>query len=379
MSVTTRSSSGPHKRHKSNDEDKEAKNANVLWLARTSLEENTFPRSLRKTYVSWKVANNCLVVRDNEKLSNVLKSLSSEGFLSAPVLDANLKYVGFIDIMDITLHILDLFGVYSSPFLPSWEEDEWTGQFDKDAFKKATVVEAMQNTPWKQRHSPLDMFQTFQVGFSVLHGMSVLARSCCSHIPVVDADDKVVGIFTNSMAISFLSQHLTQLAPSIRNMKVRDLPETNVWQLSPPTACVESDLTINVFKSMLKRGVHGVAIVDSAGMITGNLSIRDIRGAGTDGKDFQDLFLSVAEFKKRARKRYPHLASPAHFHHALVPKTALSVTVEATIQDVIQLMDDGNVHRVFVVNDSQEPIGILSQRDVLLHILTQLGCMQPPQ
>ena len=81
----------------------------LLWLARYTIETN-HPRAI--VTLGAKRRNDVLCFNLSDSIQKCLTTLHTEGFQSAPVLDDNGQYVGFIDLMDLLIHMLKTFGLY---------------------------------------------------------------------------------------------------------------------------------------------------------------------------------------------------------------------------------------------------------------------------
>jgi len=332
----------------------------LLWLGRYPVERN-HPRSLTGT-ISVVRSGEVMVISLQEKLSEAFAKLVVEGFSCAPVIDSNRKYVGFIDLLDLTWFTVRSFS--------SWRETEkltdedetsahWSRFMTMDAFKNATVANVMARPAWERR----TIFNPAYRGFSTLYPMEFMARTGAHRIPILNKYHKVVNILTQSMLISLFDQNLSRFG-SIREGKVRGIIPGLVQEL---LVIEETDLALNAFKKMVDKNISGLAVVDSRGVLVDTISIRDLRGIGTSANKYERLWLTISAFKERVREDFK-LQTPAK---------PICVTSDSTFADVIQGMDDGNIHRVFVVeytsNGDPLPTHVISQRDVLRHVLFKIG------
>lgn len=108
-------------------------------------------------------------------------------------------------------------------------------------------------------------------------------------------------------------------------------------------------------------------MINAAGYLVDSISVRDLRGIGTQVEHFERLWHTVKQYKEEVRKEFPRQT----------PKTPIAVTLNDDVQTVIQRMDDGNIHRVFVVEKEAEnqlkPLHVITQRDVLKLICFKCG------
>jgi hypothetical protein len=124
-------------------------------------------------------------------------------------------------------------------------------------------------------------------------------------------------------------------------------------------------------------------VVDSDGVLVTGISVRDLRAVGSGGENFARLFGTVAELREASRREHPKQAgSSAHWSQKLLPRGALYVTPNQTFRDVLNLLNDGNLHRVFVCSTASEdrglpvPIAVITQTDVIRTVMTALRTLQ---
>jgi len=328
----------------------------LLWLLRFPLEQNN-PRATTGTIPVWK-SNGVVCFHTREKIPEVFKKLVIEGFLSAPVLNKDNRYVGMIDMLDLVTFTVQLFGAAEK-----YEQSTkgWTSFFQEEKrWKESTVREVMRRRPLVPR-MPDPAYAVMQ-GFTLYHPFEVLARTGLRRMPVVDDRSNIVGLVTQSMLMSLLRQHAARLGP-ILDVRVREF-ET---QLQPIIAVKDTDKVIDAFRIMADKNISALPVVDKDGVLIDTLSIRDLRGIGTDVERYHRLFYEVTFFKQLLKMEY----------RRQTPASPIYATRESTYGQVLRLMDDGNIHRIWVCNADDplkpRPIGVISQKDMLLISLRECG------
>jgi CBS domain-containing protein len=205
-------------------------------------------------------------------------------------------------------------------------------------------------------------------GVSLLQALEIFANTNIQRIPVLNRRHRVVGMVTQSMAISLLTQNLNLLGP-LKDLKVSEiLPHLKKEVLSVR----EDQKAIEAMNKIVKENVSGLAVVDGNGLLVDTISVRDFRGIGNDAAKFKRLYLTVAQYKNELRKEFT----------TQTPKEVLYVTPNDSFARVIELMDDGNIHRVFVAEqagDKVKPSAIISQGDVLRFLVIKTGLPVVPQ
>lgn len=295
----------------------------------------------------------------DDAVPTVFKRLSNEGFTSCPV-KRGTEYVGFVDLLDLVKYTTNLFwGATVADWVNFWDKQQ--------EFGSATIEEVMEQPHWNRRPAP-PLYQDN----STFHALEVLANSMEHRVPVLDnrADNNLVGILTQSMLISECYQRI-HLLGSLKNRKVSDM--TDWW--GDCLSVNENIHAINAFNMMANQDVMGLAVVNDAGVLVDQISVKDLRGVGSDGKNFARLFTTVRHFKDTIRQDFPIAAPRAHYSRRRTPSSPLYVTPSATFVDVLRLMDDGNIHRIFVCSEESHLAGkpkpryIITQTDMLRQIL----------
>jgi len=219
-----------------------------------------------------------------------------------------------------------------------------------------------------------------RAGFSLLHAMEIMAREGARRLAVLDERDRVVGIATQSMIISLLSQNLPLFGPA-KDTPVREVHELLCGEV---ISIKDTARALDGFKLCAEKDVSGIAVQNPAGSLIDVLSVRDLRGMGTDGAKFWRLYEPVSAYKTLTRSLFPQQT----------PRHPLYVSECDTFERALKLMDDGNIHRVFevlprgakaeeTVAGSEamgapsgvilEPVHVISQRDIIKFTLKLFG------
>jgi CBS domain-containing protein len=303
-----------------------------------------------------------LVVQRDESLPRVFRKLAVEGFLSAPVLDGN-TYVGFIDMMDLVKKTTSLF----------WGDtvEAWTTFWDKEEKFQNTTVDEIMKVPNEWRRDP---YPPLASDYSSFYALEMMVRHRLHRVALLDPTrefaKRVVGIVTESMFISWLRQNKASLG-AVGQKPVSEMMDESK---APCKMIHENQKAINAFNIMADAKVSGLAVVDDAGILVNAISITDLRAVGESGEYFHRLFRPINKFKELAREEFPRLAPRTHFSRKQVPRRGLFVTPDQTFEDVLEQMNDGNIHRVFVCDNATtpRPICTIEQHDILKIVLDQI-------
>jgi len=172
------------------------------------------------------------------------------------------------------------------------------------------------------------------------------------HRIAIMKDNYVVGVLTQSTLLQFFYQNKlwesmgTLAIQSVESLK---LGMRKVFQVTADTQVMQA------FELMVKNQVSSLAVVDENNKIIGNLSASDLKIIGYDMQLYSKLFGTVRDF----------------LHKQLSTQYPITVTSSTVFSDVLAMFDQKKVHRVFVVNEDQNLIGVITPGDILL-------CFQSP-
>jgi CBS-domain-containing membrane protein len=291
----------------------------------------------------------CIIIRKNALVRDVFKLFATEGISGAPVLDSHDKYCGFVDLLDLVSYVTKLF---------CWDTRTRTAAdfstfFEKNRrFATALVSDfGILDRVGKPR------VLTLHENSSLLHVLETILDERQRRVPLMNTWGQLSGIITSSMLISTIGQNLEFLAEAGDIQVTSFYDELNYWVDS----CRDTDEAHSAFEKMVSTNRTGLPVLNQSGVLVDTLSMRDLRGIGTNAERFRQLWSTVTDFKAQTRINYP----------LQTPWRPIVCTRESTIRDVLRLMCDGDIHRVFVVGDIANPIPlrVVSQRDLLKVLL----------
>ena len=168
-------------------------------------------------------------------------------------------------------------------------------------------------------------------------------------VPVIDGSGELVSLLSQSRITQFLSQHMLKFP--IVNKSIGELS----LGLRPHIICVKAtDLTVSAFHAMRKNRVSGVGVVDDSGALIGVLSVTDLRSVGYDDQLFRRLYTTVGDFIATAQNA-----------NAAKPRTVITVKLNNSVAQVFELFNKYGIHRLYVVDAENRPIGVISLGDLL--------------
>jgi len=276
--------------------------------------------------------SNIYIAKTSETISSVFKTLIDNSILSVPLLDVNTqKYVAFIDIFDILAYVVEVLN------LPIESSDTWimSSQFQNTSC--IVLPNRSQRNPWQiiSEDAPLQS------------AINMISQSGGHRLAVIDSFGRFSSVITQSRIVRFLA---------FRNMELGELGDVTIDGLS----IVSKDLvTINgteklvdAFLKIYTHDISAVGVVDTNGKIIGNVSVTDFKDIGFSAGMFKKLFITIDKFldRKIEGQNIPKLVWAYKTTH---------------LNDVLYKLRSNRVHRVYILDENDEPYGVITLTDIL--------------
>jgi len=162
-------------------------------------------------------------------------------------------------------------------------------------------------------------------------------------VPLVDYSGSLQHIFSQSYIVKILSKYI-QLFPFV-NKTVGELS----FGYKDIITVYQNSTVKQAFELIRDYGISGVGVIDNIGKLCGCLSVSDLRLIGYSGDMFDKFYMKVSKFLK------------------LIGQTRL-ITVDntVTVGRVAQIFISTGVHRIFVLDGNDKPIGVISLYDFIM-------------
>jgi len=166
-------------------------------------------------------------------------------------------------------------------------------------------------------------------------------------VALTGADGKLIDVLTQSDIISFARDYI-KILPITANQPLKTLG------IIHPVVCVKLHSHFHDTLEILHHNrISGLALVNEHQHIVANFSASDLKGLSEDM--FKYFYRSTEEFLKRGT------SSPLQ-----IPVTC---TDDATLADIIPLLLQEQMHRIFVIDDVKRPIGVVTMSDIIKVLL----------
>jgi CBS domain-containing protein len=280
---------------------------------------------------------------DKITVAEALRLLSKRNYRSAPVMGAGKAGVlGFVDSRDLLVGLLAKLsdGKLSEDF------GQWKAVFQTKECAEASKAYLSQPVAKLVNKSHVDKLSKFSSTSSLSDIVTEMAALRLHRVAITDDNGVLVDVLTASDIVNYIaSEHL----------KVFDGTTAKAVMMNEPICMEESRPTVEAYQIMQRNQVSGIAITKE-GRLVANLSATDLSFAMSRAAAIvpESLFLPVQFLVEQSRT-----------HAARAP---VAVRAETTMVDVVKRMAQHRVHRVWVINGDDKPIGVITPTEVLKFI-----------
>jgi CBS domain-containing protein len=306
---------------------------------------------LRKTKVSAffpKDRVEILKAKASSPLGEVFETLISHKILSMPVFDDNQgRYTSFIDMLDMVNYIVE-----------KLQEVEITGENFHELLRTGTkftktTCGSVAGASGRNPFYPIDENAPLSAAIQLMTDNKV------HRLPIIsnDLNGDLVTIVTQSLAAQIILENIEKFSFVDRTVKELKMGDGDDGMKQVIT--LEKNVkVIEAFKLIYNQKISGVGVVDN-GKLIGNISASDIKHMGANASHISRLFLPTEEY----------LALMSQHAKDSSLRAPLCVSPLQTFREVLSLMVENKVHRIYITNEKMEPVGVISLGDLLSTII----------
>jgi len=271
-----------------------------------------------------------ITVNKNTTVHETLKILYDTGILSVPVADQNIhvypKHIaGFIDLLDILAYLIHVCEAYSLPYSNPTEL--------ATHFLNKPVGELID-------YSSRDKFKTVLEEDDLLTVMGVLGQGT-HRVAVMNVLNDIQNLIAQSDVVQLISANLHLLGAHA------DTPVQNLGFVHSIVPVLASEPAVNAFKRMNDMRVGASPIVDDNGVYVGTLSVSDLKGLNAESFIYLKGTTQAFAEKHHYALNIPLICSPTD-----------------SFKKVVTELVQSRKHRVWIVDDSKKPVGVVSHTDI---------------
>jgi len=135
----------------------------------------------------------------------------------------------------------------------------------------------------------------------------------------------------------------------------------------------ENERAYNAFKLMAEQNFNGIGVVNSKGVLVGNISATDIKLIGWNSEYWKLMGLPINSY---LRELATHPENTVKSYLSTIVKGEIKVlacTPLDTLSCAIKSMCYFNIHRIYIVDENCKPVGVVSTSDIITELLKGSG------
>ncbi|CAH1762086.1 4661_t:CDS:10 [Entrophospora sp. SA101] len=280
-----------------------------------------------------------VVIDGDTSIEGACDILVKNNISSAPVYDRSTKsYVGMFDWADVMSYLLIVLKKKNSIEQQKKTDAELTKEF-QDLLKLSTEHQPI---PVKLASdlSNKNPFYSVYPETSLLQVVELFGNGT-HRVAVLDADGNLKGILSQSGVLNYLYKNVTRF-PQIESLFPKTSCDICSSRLFCPR-CIDND--------------DSVAIIDSEGMLIGNISMTDVK--------YIIRSYSHSLMWKTCQKFVSHVRSIQGLEDGQDRYPVFDVRTTSTLGYTIAKLTATKAHRVWVVDEKMKAVGVVSLTDIL--------------
>jgi len=285
-----------------------------------------------------------LKVKSDTALGDALQIFIHEKILSMPVYDDQGRtYIGFIDLLDVVYHIVETL------------KGEQLTDAGFSLLMKTSHSLSNSTCGYVAGASGRNPFYPIDEHAPLMAAIQLMADNHVQRIPVLSnaTREDLATIITQSHVARLILDNIEKFEIKDKTVDTLKVGNRNLITID------KREKAISAFKLIHDNKVSGIAVIDRVkGTLYGNISASDINQIGEDAGHISRLFLSIEE--------YLGIVCGGK------APTPFAVHLSTTFVDVLRQMINRSVHRIYITDAENKPIGVISLTDILVTIVEHL-------
>jgi len=324
----------------------------------TGKELRSLPSVYRKKLKNLITEGPLVTISSADTVSSALDKLAYFNISSCPVILAEEERqgftgmsstLGFVDMLDLLAYLVKV----ATKKLEIVKEDETKSSDaltsdDMELLKKRShefkvrsvtnIIDLSHRNPFVVLHQDMTLKDALDLFLKGIH-----------RIAVVDDQNSVIGIVSQWTIADYLAWNV---AGVLELSRLLEPINTSPFKTSRVCSVHKNTPAIEAFMFMHQKNLSAIAVVDDNERLFANLSASDLEGLRQ--KNFDVLLMPVDQF----------LAEVAQ-QRGRAPNYLAVVSELAMMLEVIFLIKEEGVHRVYIIDNDRKPLGVISLTDVM--------------
>lgn len=284
-------------------------------------------------------AQKLITIDSTVSVFEALELLSSKNIYSAPVKDKdNGSYYGFLDLVDVVVFLVQII------------EEKSQGQNEFKDFVDIVKNFNLDNAKNIADLSSSNPLVPLRGKDNLGEALKIFESTGTHRIPILKEEGvaEISNVLTQVDVIAYLASNIKNMGAE----KKKKLSELNV-QPKKLVSVNTTTRTLDAFKLMVQNHITAVPILNEDGTLLSNLSAKDIKEIKLP-EMMMWMNKSVLEFVQMVRSKQINVTIPifsCHLHN--------------TLEEILMKLNVLRVHRLYINDENNKPIGVLSLGDLL--------------
>jgi len=306
-----------------------------------------------------------VITHDNSTIGELLEKMLEHRIMALPIIHHETNKPLYVISMQHVMHyFLQVFqeGDFKSDF---WHSLQRKLRPDKAAnFVNAKIADVIGKI-----NLTTDPLYTLGKDSKMYDVLKLMVEKRAHRVLINNADGELVNLITQSRILQLINVMVNQVPQAEMNIKALYL-----YHSRKLITISENKPAFEAFKLMEEKNVSGLPVVNEKGALVGNISINDLKLIGYDAKYWSLLSLPIKDYFKAIDEHAAttHLRSHAlqllHHNKEKDKPVVLKIKADHMFAYVISLINLYRVHRLYVVDDNDIPIGVVTLSDILNQI-----------
>jgi 5'-AMP-activated protein kinase regulatory gamma subunit len=279
-------------------------------------------------------------VETKTPLKEVLHTMHTNRILSVPIFDVDKGCVGLADVLDLVQFTAVQY--FSSQEASVMDDNVMMAPelFRQFEFEDKTAGDLLKQSKRAREFKVVDQ--------NISLGELAKVLSHDSH-RVLIGQSKDAKLVSQSDLVRYLSERKDQLDARLLNTPLSELNiiHEQILHVSEKTS------TIKAFCHLVRSQVHALAVLDQQQRLVGTLSASDLRGISDE--NLNRLTQPVKQFLQLTDRK--------------APDTLIRCSPNEKLDLAINKLVEAKVHRLWVTDENEKPIGVLALTDIIRTLL----------
>jgi len=289
-----------------------------------------------------------ITINSDASVSDGFKTLINYNIVSVPIYDEKTQtYLSSLSLVDVVLHAIDSISDIEAD-ISSGVSCALNILSEKEHFRSYKAKDIAGRS--KQ---PLPVVSNPQV--TIDHVVDIMVKTKAHHVLALKGNE-LCNIITQSRIVECISM-LFDVDPGLTALGRKTVQELGMG-LRDVVSVYDSTKAADAFRMLAEKNVTGMAVLNNSATLVGNISIRDLRAIKSNATFLKLLLLPLYDYLEAAHNQFG------------ISKATIKCGLHDTYKAVMERIVENKVHRCFVVNDSNELVGVVTMWDLLNQLLT---------